>query len=205
MTPLAIDQWGWTEENAILYLGIIMVIGGVLSGVCYACLGPLANKYDERLLLLLAGLIPMIIGRVCKLWISSRKLSTVWIWVFLPLQVCFPLEMSIFQGPGETVPSVKTSTTSPLTLMPTTAEVNDGPNASCNRELSFCYCCTNTKTFLLSYFSYTRISSTFWPTDLYSLVTNFFSHLFFLLMQYSFKDYRRSEKQDLFLIGLQRL
>ena len=66
MTPLAIDQWGWEEEEAILYLGITMACGGVLSGVCYACIGPLAKRFDERLLLLIAGLIPMTIGRVCK-------------------------------------------------------------------------------------------------------------------------------------------
>ena len=72
MTPLAIDQWGWAEEDAILYLGIIMVIGGVLSGVCYACLGPLATKFDERVLLLLAGIIPMIIGRVCKFYLCIK-------------------------------------------------------------------------------------------------------------------------------------
>ena len=79
MTPLAIDQWGWAEEDAILYLGIIMVIGGVLSGVCYACLGPLATKFDERVLLLLAGIIPMIIGRVCKFYLNLSKLSLIWL------------------------------------------------------------------------------------------------------------------------------
>ena len=25
MTPLAIDQWGWTKEDAILYLGIVFL------------------------------------------------------------------------------------------------------------------------------------------------------------------------------------
>ena len=79
MTPLAIDQWGWAEEDAILYLGIIMVIGGVLSGVCYACLGPLATKFDERFLLLMAGIIPMIIGRVCMFYLNLSKLSLIWL------------------------------------------------------------------------------------------------------------------------------
>ena len=39
-----------------------MAIGGILSGFCFACIGPLAKKFDERILLLLAGLVPMILG-----------------------------------------------------------------------------------------------------------------------------------------------
>ncbi len=64
MTPMAIDQWGWSEEDAILYLGITMVCGGILSGLCFAMIGPLSKMFDERLLLLFAGIVPMIIGRI---------------------------------------------------------------------------------------------------------------------------------------------
>ena len=64
MTPLAIDQWGWTQQDAIFYLGITMAVGGVLSGLCFATIGPLSKKFDERALLLFAGIVPMIVGRV---------------------------------------------------------------------------------------------------------------------------------------------
>jgi hypothetical protein len=30
LTPMAMDQWGWNEEDTILYLGITMACGGVL-------------------------------------------------------------------------------------------------------------------------------------------------------------------------------
>jgi len=30
VTPLAMDQWGWSEEDAIYYLGITMAGGGIL-------------------------------------------------------------------------------------------------------------------------------------------------------------------------------
>ena len=65
MTPLAIDQWGWSNQEAITNLGITMACGGILSGFCFALIVPLSKKFDERILLLVAGLVPMILGRVC--------------------------------------------------------------------------------------------------------------------------------------------
>ena len=77
MTPLAIDQWGWTKEDAIMYLGITMAAGGVLSGLCFATIGPLSKKLDERWLLLMAGIVPMILGRVCMFPLGSEYPVTV--------------------------------------------------------------------------------------------------------------------------------
>lgn len=75
MTPLAIDQWGWTKEDAIMYLGITMAAGGILSGLCFATIGPLSKKFDERVLLICAGLFPMILGRVCMFPLGSEYLE----------------------------------------------------------------------------------------------------------------------------------
>ena len=72
MTPLAIHQWGWSQEDALAYLGVIMAVGGVLSGLCFATIGPLAKIFDERVLLLFAGITPMIIGRVIMFPMGSK-------------------------------------------------------------------------------------------------------------------------------------
>ena len=72
MTPLAIDQWGWSQEDAIFYLGITMAAGGILSGLCFATIGPLSKRFDERFLLLFAGIVPMIIGRVIMFPMGSE-------------------------------------------------------------------------------------------------------------------------------------
>ncbi len=58
------DQWAWTEEDALLYLGIILASGGVLSGFCFGAIGPLSKRFNERTLLIFAGLVPMNIARV---------------------------------------------------------------------------------------------------------------------------------------------
>merc|ERR1719341_371654 len=64
VTPLAMDQWGWGQEEAIFNIGMVMIGGGILSLFVFAAIGPLSKRFDERLLLLTAGMIPMIIGRV---------------------------------------------------------------------------------------------------------------------------------------------
>ena len=82
MTPLAIHQWGWSQEDALAYLGIIMAVGGVLSGLCFATIGPLAKIFDERALLLFAGITPMIIGRVIMFPMGSEY-PNMYDWNFL--------------------------------------------------------------------------------------------------------------------------
>ena len=82
MTPLAIHQWGWSQEDALAYLGIIMAVGGVLSGLCFATIGPLAKIFDERALLLFAGITPMIIGRVIMFPMGSEY-PAIYDWNFL--------------------------------------------------------------------------------------------------------------------------
>ncbi|TRY68880.1 hypothetical protein TCAL_11023 [Tigriopus californicus] len=63
-TPLCIDQFGWTESEAILYLGIAMSVGGIISVICFATVGPLSKRFDERKMIIFIGLIPMIIARL---------------------------------------------------------------------------------------------------------------------------------------------
>ena len=61
------DQFGWTESEAILYLGIAMSSGGILTVFCFASVGPLSKRFDERKILIFAGIIPMILARTIML------------------------------------------------------------------------------------------------------------------------------------------
>lgn len=61
---MAIDQFGWSKEDTILYIGISMAAGGVLAAFCFAAIGPLSKRFDERLILIILGIIPMIVGRL---------------------------------------------------------------------------------------------------------------------------------------------
>ena len=48
LTPMAIHQWSWTEQDAILYLGLYTAANAVLAGFCFATIGPLSKRFDER-------------------------------------------------------------------------------------------------------------------------------------------------------------
>ena len=58
------DQWAWTREMAVKYMGITMACGGIIGGMCFASIGPLAKRIDERKLLIICGFIPLIIGKL---------------------------------------------------------------------------------------------------------------------------------------------
>ena len=58
------DQWAWTRQQAVRYLGINMACGALVGVTCFGCIGPLAKKFDDRKLLIFVGIIPLIIGKV---------------------------------------------------------------------------------------------------------------------------------------------
>ncbi len=57
------DQFGWSESEAILYMGILLASGGFITVFCFWAVGPASRRFGERKLMILAGIIPMIIGR----------------------------------------------------------------------------------------------------------------------------------------------
>lgn len=66
-TPLCMQQLGWSEETSIQNLGILMSAGAVISMIAYGTVAPLTARFDERLIYIILGLIPMIAGRVAMI------------------------------------------------------------------------------------------------------------------------------------------
>ena len=58
------DQFAWSREEAIRYLGIAMATGGITSGVIFTTVIPLTKRFDNRKILLICGLIPFLIGKL---------------------------------------------------------------------------------------------------------------------------------------------
>jgi len=72
MTTLAMDQWGWEPQVAITNMGFIIMGSGAISIVVFGLIGPLSKRFDERWLLILCGILPMILGRVIMFPIPGR-------------------------------------------------------------------------------------------------------------------------------------
>ena len=70
-TPLCMQQLGWDESTSIRNLGILMTIGAVVSLFSFGLVAPLTRKFDERLVYLILGLIPMLGGRIAMIPMGS--------------------------------------------------------------------------------------------------------------------------------------
>ena len=61
------DQWAWSRQEAVRYLGINMACAALVGVTCFGCVGPLAKRFDDRKLLIFVGIIPLIIGKMVML------------------------------------------------------------------------------------------------------------------------------------------
>ncbi|XP_069951405.1 major facilitator superfamily domain-containing protein 8 isoform X2 [Cherax quadricarinatus] len=60
--PFVMDQYAWSENQAMVVVGIGLSIGGLLTVAMYAVSGVLVKKYNEKKVMFILGFIPMIVG-----------------------------------------------------------------------------------------------------------------------------------------------
>ncbi|VDI77954.1 MFS transporter, ceroid-lipofuscinosis neuronal protein 7, partial [Mytilus galloprovincialis] len=65
-TPLTMHMYAWTKENATLYNGIILGVGGLISIVVFILIRILSKRFNERYILL-GGFIMCLLGFVVYL------------------------------------------------------------------------------------------------------------------------------------------
>lgn len=63
-TPLCMDQFGWSEEETVLYFGILIASASILCVFLFAIVGPLCKRFDERKVLIFVGILFMFLGRI---------------------------------------------------------------------------------------------------------------------------------------------
>ena len=62
-TPLCMDNFGWTEQDTVLYFGIIMACNGVVTLLLSWSIGPISKRFDERKLVIFVGILGFTLGR----------------------------------------------------------------------------------------------------------------------------------------------
>ncbi|XP_071529822.1 major facilitator superfamily domain-containing protein 8-like [Panulirus ornatus] len=60
--PFVMDQYRWTEKEAVVVVGIALAAAGILSIGMYVFNGFLIKRFDERKVMLIIGFIPLVIG-----------------------------------------------------------------------------------------------------------------------------------------------
>lgn len=63
-TPLTMEQFAWTKEQALQNMAILMTIGGAIACVTFFLISPLCKKFKESNVLIVGGFVVMIIGRL---------------------------------------------------------------------------------------------------------------------------------------------
>ncbi|XP_047495157.1 major facilitator superfamily domain-containing protein 8-like [Penaeus chinensis] len=77
--PFMVDQYGWTDDKAMVVVGIALSGGGFLSIFMFVLSGVLSKKYDERIVMIVVGFVPLMIGTFLFLpWGPGT----------IPIQVC---------------------------------------------------------------------------------------------------------------------
>lgn len=66
------DQFAWTKEQALWYMGILMAVGGVIACVTFVLIGPLCRRFDEVQVLLWGGFFLMVVGRALHIPMGSE-------------------------------------------------------------------------------------------------------------------------------------
>jgi ceroid-lipofuscinosis MFS transporter 7 len=58
------DQFAWSKEEALYYMGILMSVGAVVACATFLLIGPLCDRYKENNVLIWGGFFLMVIGRI---------------------------------------------------------------------------------------------------------------------------------------------
>lgn len=77
------DQFAWTKEEAVKYMGLLMAVGAVVACVSFASIKPLTAKFEERKILLWGGFFLMALAAFSCIPIGSE-----------PPKLAYPKEMN---------------------------------------------------------------------------------------------------------------
>ncbi|KAF5303506.1 hypothetical protein FQR65_LT08205 [Abscondita terminalis] len=63
-TPLIMDQFACSKENALYYMGILMTVGAVISCIAFMIISPLCKHFQEAKVMLWGGFLFVLLGRI---------------------------------------------------------------------------------------------------------------------------------------------
>ncbi|XP_013386256.1 major facilitator superfamily domain-containing protein 8 isoform X5 [Lingula anatina] len=159
-TPLTMDEYAWTEEQASLYVGITLAVAGIIAIVVFILIKILSRKLNERFILI-GGFIFVLAGFIVYLpWGPARPDVEI-------AKLTNSSSASVTDMSGmimEEVEVLGRNVTAAVTTIKTTvtAHTTDLKPAGC--PYYFSWCLTTPKIFIEQYFSGTFLIAVGYPT-----------------------------------------
>ncbi|XP_037806289.1 major facilitator superfamily domain-containing protein 8 isoform X1 [Lucilia sericata] len=63
-TSLTMDQFAWSNDEALWYMGILMSVGAIVALITFVAINPLCKMFPENQVLIWGGFSLMVLGRV---------------------------------------------------------------------------------------------------------------------------------------------
>ncbi|XP_062564491.1 major facilitator superfamily domain-containing protein 8-like isoform X1 [Armigeres subalbatus] len=77
LSPIALDQFGWTNEESLFYLGILMTVGALISCVLFLLLDPLCKRFGESNVLVYGAMFALFLSQLMLIPFGSEPITSV--------------------------------------------------------------------------------------------------------------------------------
>uniref|UniRef100_A0A182JXE3 Major facilitator superfamily (MFS) profile domain-containing protein n=1 Tax=Anopheles christyi TaxID=43041 RepID=A0A182JXE3_9DIPT len=74
LSPISLDQFGWSHEESLYYLGILITGGTLCSCAVFLLLPQLCKRFQEHNVFLFFALVPLFISQVIMIPIGSKSI-----------------------------------------------------------------------------------------------------------------------------------
>lgn len=86
-TPLTMENFAWSHQDALKNMAYIMGVGGIVATVMFVAISPLCKKFKESELLIYGGFMLMILGRIAHIPYGNQ-----------PIKIAIPREYILPNG-----------------------------------------------------------------------------------------------------------
>ncbi|XP_058458936.1 major facilitator superfamily domain-containing protein 8-like isoform X3 [Malaya genurostris] len=75
LSPIALDQFGWTNEESLFYLGILMTAGALISCILFLVLDPLCKRFSEIGVLVYGAMLALFLSQLLMIPVGTKPIT----------------------------------------------------------------------------------------------------------------------------------
>ncbi|XP_039443573.1 major facilitator superfamily domain-containing protein 8-like isoform X1 [Culex pipiens pallens] len=75
LSPIALDQFNWTNEESLFYLGILMTAGALISCILFLMLDPLCKRFSETNVLVYGAMLALFVSQLVMIPVGSEPIT----------------------------------------------------------------------------------------------------------------------------------